>query len=221
LTYQFYVQAVNDVGPGQSSSTASFIAASLPDAPGKPYAVSADTTSITIAWSQPSANGSPVTNYKLYYSTNSAAYESLDDSVGTATSYQATGLSTGSNYKFKVIAENGVGDGQASEESDTIIAASKPEPPTDLARVYGDGNLITIEWQAPLVTGGIPIIDYKVLWDYGQGGDFIQIADTTTGDRLFTMATDIIEGSTYQFKVVAVNAVDDSDPSDPVSVIAA
>ena len=66
--------------------------------------------------------------------------------MGTATTYEATGLSTGSNYKFKVIAENGVGDGLASEESDTIIAASKPEPPTDLSRVYGDGDLITIEW---------------------------------------------------------------------------
>ena len=169
----------------------------MPDAPARPYAIAADTSSITVGWSQPSENGSPITNYKLFYSVNSAAFEPLDSSVGTATSYEATGLSTGSNYKFKVIAENGVGDGPASEESETIIAASRPEAPTGLTRVYGDGDLITIEWQAPLITGGIPVIDYKVLWDYAQGGDFIQIADTTTGDRLYTKATDIIGGSTY------------------------
>ena len=220
-TYQFYVQAVSDVGDGDSSLVASFIAASLPDAPGKPYAVAADTSSITVAWSEPNANGSPISNYKIYYSVNSAAFVSLNDAVGTSPTFAATGLSTGNNYKFKVIAVNGVGEGSASEESDIIIAASPPESPTGLSRVYGDGTLITVEWEAPLVTGGIPIVDYKVYWDYGQGGAFVEIADTTTGDLIYTKNSDVIEGLTYQFKVVAVNAVGESPQSDPLSVIAA
>ena len=72
-----------------------------------------------------------------------------------------------------------------------------------------------------VVTGGIPIIDYKVLWDYGQGGDFVEIVDTTTGDKLYTKDEDIVEGTTYQFKVVSVNAVGESGPSGALSVIAA
>ena len=67
-----------------------------------------------------------------------------------------------------------------------IIAANAPNPPTDLERVYADGTMITIEWVAPIITGGIPVIDYKVFWDYGEGGAHVEVASTTSNDKLFT-----------------------------------
>ena len=88
-----------------------------------------------------------------------------------------------------------------------IIAANTPDPPTNLERVYADGSMITVQWVAPVETGGIPVIDYKVFWDYGMAGAFIEIASSTNNDRLFTQSDDIISGLTYQFKIVAVNAV--------------
>ena len=89
---------------------ASFIAASNPSTPGKPAKTAASTTEISIAWSQSQGNGTPITNYKVYYSINSAPFTLLADQLGAVTSYTASGLSSGSNYKFKVVAENGVGE---------------------------------------------------------------------------------------------------------------
>ena len=81
---------------------------------------------------------------------------------------------------------NSVGESFVSTDSAVIIAANAPDPPTDLERVYADGTLITIEWLAPVVTGGIPVIDYMVFWDYGEGGAHVEVASTTSNDRLFT-----------------------------------
>ena len=68
--------------------------------------------------------------------------------------------------------------------------------------------MITIQWVAPIETGGIPVIDYKAFWDYGEGGQLVEIASTTNNNRLFTQSSDVISGRTYSFTVVAVNAVD-------------
>lgn len=65
------------------------------------------------------------------------------------------------------------------------------------------------------------MIDYKVFWDYGEGGPHVEIASTTNNDRLFTQDADIIGGRTYSFTAVAVNAVDQSSQSEPLLVIAA
>lgn len=101
--------------------------------------------------------------------------------------YTVSSLSTGNNYRFKVLAVNGVGDGPLSDESDLIIAANLPDPPTDVARVYADGTTITINWNAPADAGGTPITDYKVKWDYGSSGaSWIEIAASTSNTLLYT-----------------------------------
>lgn len=176
---------MNIVGASVASDTVAFLAASLPSTPDAPYQVSASTTSITIAWVAPADNGSSLINYKLYQSINSSTFNLLAGSIGTATSYTLS-ANSGSAYKFRIIAENSVGESGASAESAVIIAANAPDPPTSLERVYADGSMITIQWAAPVVTGGIPVIDYKVFWDYGQGGQLVELASTTSSDRLFT-----------------------------------
>jgi len=65
-SYKFYVVARNTVGDSLASLTKTFVAASVPSAPGQPYATSFDKTSIALAWTAPNDNGTPLTNYKLY-----------------------------------------------------------------------------------------------------------------------------------------------------------
>lgn len=183
--YQFTVKAVNVVGESVHSDSATFIAASLPSIPAAPYKVSASTTEIKIEWISPSGNGSPINNFKLYQSINSSGFNLLKDDLGTSTSLTIS-ANSGSAYKFRVVAVNSVGESSVSSESVVIIAANSPDPPTDLERVYADGSMITIEWVAPVETGGIPVIDYKVFWDYGEGNNFVEIASSTNNDRLYT-----------------------------------
>jgi hypothetical protein len=97
------------------SAEISLIAAQFPGKPGTPTRTSANKTSITVGWTAAAANGSAVTNYKIYYSVNSGALQTLNTSVGNVLTYTVNSLSTGNNYRFKVLAVNGVGDGPLSD----------------------------------------------------------------------------------------------------------
>ena len=111
-----------------------------------------------------------MTNYKLYQSVNSGTFSLVDGSMGVVNAYSVTGLITGSVYKYKLIASNAVGDGPESLPSAGIIAAIPSTPPINLSRVYSDGTMITFKWDSPVDSGGIPVTDYQVLWNYGNAG---------------------------------------------------
>jgi titin len=127
----------------------------------------------------------------------------------------------GNNYKFKVIALNAAGQGETSDESDFIIAATIPDEPTNVLRIQAERSFITIGWQAPSYNGGTPIMGYKVYWDAGQGGLFYQEVADDVFDTLIYTEDEVIQGTTYNFKVVAYNAIGDSQMSLPFEDIAA
>ena len=60
------------------------------------------------------------------------------------------------------------------------------------------------------------------MWDYGNSGtSYVTIATTTSGLLQYTKSGDLIQGETYNFKVMAVNAVGISVPSSALALIAA
>ncbi len=64
--------------------------------------------------------------------------------------------------------------------------------------------------------------DYKVLWDAGRGNAIFDVlAASTFGQVEYTTTAALIPGKYYQFKVIAVNNIGDSAPSQAVSIIAA
>ena len=66
------------------------------------------------------------------------------------------------------------------------------------------------------------IIDYRVEWDSGSNGaTFAQLAESTFNTRKYKTQVSLSVGTYYQFKVIAVNAIGDSAPSEAVSLIAA
>lgn len=58
--YSFKVSAVNVVGDSAQSVAVTYIAASVPSIPGKPYSTSTSKTSIGIAWAAALENGSTI-----------------------------------------------------------------------------------------------------------------------------------------------------------------
>lgn len=63
-------------------------------------------TTIGITWQAGAANGgAPVLDYQLWYDQANGNYVILASSV-TLLPFKATGLITGNNYKFKVLARN-------------------------------------------------------------------------------------------------------------------
>ena len=126
-SYVFRVAAVNIAGAGNYSSASSpVVPAGVPVAPGAPTPT-AGNASVSLSWTAPSANGSAITDYKIYYSTSaSGTYTLFSDTVSTTTSVTVTGLTNGTAYFFKIAAVNSVGDSALSAASTSSTPAAPP-----------------------------------------------------------------------------------------------
>ena len=119
------------VGEGPQTSAVSIISATVPVTPAAPTKHSASSTSITIDWVIPNDGGSPITGFTLEMnagtgSTSFSQVASITDP--TSTSYtKSSGLTTGQEYSFKLLATNLVGPSVASPQSDAIAAAVVPD----------------------------------------------------------------------------------------------
>ena len=88
----------------------------------------------------------------------------------------------------------------------------KPGPPTVTSVAPGDGEL-TVHWTAPTDDGGSDITGYKVQWK-SDSESFDSSRQYTAGasDRSHTIPN-LTNGTAYDVRVIAVNAIDDSDAS--------
>ena len=94
----------------------------VPDAPNKPKITSFDKTEMTLTWSAPDFDGgSPITNYVLE---KKEPFSSRWSEVTKTSSleYKVTGLKEGSEYQFRVSAENKAGVGKPSEPTESKVA---------------------------------------------------------------------------------------------------
>jgi hypothetical protein len=149
-----------------ADTAVTYVAASLPGAPGLPAMTSRTATEISIQWPSALENGSIVYRYDVYEAANiDLAFELVGSSPSA--DFVSTGLTPGNNYRYKVKAVNYAGIGPFSVESEFIIAAVVPDAPINLIRLYADNSFITIGWETPLYNGGTPEFGYKILWDAG------------------------------------------------------
>ena len=122
----------------------------------------ADTARVDLSWTAPSVTGgSPVTGYRIEYSTDSGAnWTVATASTGTtATTYAAVGLSSGTVHQFRVSAVTAVGTGVPSATA-TATPLATPGAPTGLTATAGP-NQITLAWTTPTVVGGSAISGYR------------------------------------------------------------
>jgi hypothetical protein len=105
-------------------------AALSPDAP--VISAVAGNGSVTLSWSAPSANGSPITGYMLYMKAGSGSYDSGKSLGAAVINYTYTGLVNGTIYTFRQCAVNDIGSSAYSNEV-TVI-------PTAPAVVAGGGG---------------------------------------------------------------------------------
>jgi len=102
----------------------------IPALPGVPVglAVTAGTEQVTLYWKTPKSNGGwPVTSYNIYMGTSPGA-ETLLATVGNVTGYNATGLTGGQVYYFKVSTVTKAGEGATSNEVSATPASPPPSP---------------------------------------------------------------------------------------------
>ncbi len=178
------VSATNSQGTSTVSSvnTSGARTRRAPAAMAAPVKVSGDQTQISLSWtaltSSADTGNSAITAYQLYWDNGSGTTSQLVYS-GTATTATVTGLSSGTNYKFKVRAENVYGYGSYSSEV-TISASTVPGTVSSITSAYATYPNVDITWSAPSSNGGSTITKYQVLiWSPAANG-FVE--DTTNCD---------------------------------------
>jgi hypothetical protein len=115
VTVLYKLSAINDVGESDQSTQVGVMLATIPAVPAAPTKLSADLTSITIQWAAPDNGGTPILSYKVQINSGPAqSYLDAGTVTGDTTTFKATGLTTGQEYKFKVKASNAVGESNYS-----------------------------------------------------------------------------------------------------------
>ncbi len=139
----------------------------IPTAPAVPTGLQAipapqdglDEGQVRLVWDPPANNGAAITDYVIESSADGTTWTAVADGVSTATTYIVTGLTNGTNYRFRVAARNAIGIGPSSTPVEAT-PAWVPAAPAGLTPAAGVGQ-VTLTWNAP-ADNGAAITDYVV-----------------------------------------------------------
>ena len=220
----FTVSAINVRGssaPSASSNTITPVApATAPNAPLIGTATAAGSTSVTVRWTPPASNGSPITGYSVRVLDSAGTQVgALRQAAGGATNLVVVGLTAGQGYHFTVTATNGVGTGPASANSNTVTLIVPGAPVIGTATAAGLTS-ITVRWTAPVVTGSA-ITGYSVRVLTAAGATVGVLRPAGAG-AVSLVVTGLTTGQEYHFTVTATNGVGTgpaSGNSNPVALL--
>ena len=203
--YTFTVKASNANGASIASIASSSITpAKAPDAPSNVLVV-AGTEKITVSWTAPASNGSPITSYTVQAYDSSGAAITGATCVATApavTCDVSANLVAGNQYTFKVTATSTAGTSLASDASAGIAVNAAPSPPINVTAVASSTSA-TVSWDAPVNTNGSAISGYTVT-AYTLGN--IASGTCTTNSATTTCSiSGLTNGVEYIFRAVATN----------------
>jgi hypothetical protein len=221
-SYTCDVTATNGDGTSAASPASGSVvfanAPATPTAPTVTQSVTQGAGSLSVAFTQPSGNGGPITN-DTATCTDGVDTPSVVSQLGSPiVMTTANGLIPANSYTCQVTATNGVGTSSPSSASTpSVVFATAPAPPAAPVVSQGAGTLV-VAFGAP-ASNGSPISGYSVACVSGDGG---ALASGSAVVSPVTASGGTV-GKSYTCHVDAVNAFGgsgDSPQSSPAVTIA-
>ena len=220
-TYSLRVSAANRAGTGRASNEIEIGVSRRPGAPTDLSAIiNLGGTSAALTWTAPSDSGATaVTGYKIEFKDGTNAWSTLSANTGsTTTSYTHTrSFTTGTTYRYRVSAINSVGIGFIT--SITAIRESKPSAPRSLNTLINlAGNSASLNWRVPNDEGSSDITGYKIQFKSGSNAWTTLVSDTASVVTSYTHTATFTTGTTYKYRVSAINSVGTGDHVEATAV---
>jgi hypothetical protein len=175
---------------------------------------------VQATWSAPVSNGgSALTDYVVQYSSDDGSnWTTFADGTSTSASATITGLAGNQTYVFRVAAVNAIGAGPYCPKSSSVtISGVAPGAPTGVSGTRGNTQ-VDLTWTAPGDTGGLLLTDYAIQYSSNSGGSWTTFSDGTSTNTYATV-TGLTNGTSYIFRVAAVNSIGQGNYSTASSAV--
>jgi predicted transcriptional regulator/fibronectin type 3 domain-containing protein len=210
-TYYYKVAAYNRIGEGLLSEVASATPLALPEAP-RSLDIEVDIGQVTVQWLRPlETGGAPITAYRVYRGESPDDHVLIKEVGSAVTRFTDVDVVGGVTYYYKVTAVTAAGEGPASEVIPGM-PLGPPGPPLDLVAEAGDGEVI-LSWAMSESDGGLAVLGYAIHRD-SVGASLVEIA--RLGNVLSYTDTDVENGRTYLYSVLAYNDAGDGPLPEPI-----
>ena len=182
----------------------------VPGAPLDVTPVSGD-HEVALTWTAPAASDPAITDYLISYrvaSNVNAAWTDYADDVTPDPTAIVTGLTNGVAYVFRVMAVNddALAGGPPSAVSSSSTPAGLPDAPQIGSALAGVGQ-VTLSWSAA-AGNGRPVTSYIVeITNADTNAVQTRSVAATVSPTMSTVISGLSNGTTYAFRVAAVNGV--------------
>ena len=211
-----YLPIVFANGPaGSSIPPESITPATMPLPPTTVRVVYTNTTGdAEISWTPPTNNGGAnISSYTIYSNSSGSAIIAST----TTTSTIVNGFTYGTPYTFTATAVNSAGESVRSAASAPFTPIMLPTSPINVAANMLSSGM-SISWETPASSGGTPITGYTIL-NYIDSNYVAPSTVINSAAISSIILSNLLNGTTYEFGVVARNRVGLSPESDLTSSI--
>jgi hypothetical protein len=203
--HDFRARAKSSYGTGAwSSSLRASTLSGIPNAVSGLKTSAVSPTSVSLAWTAPSGNGSDVLDYVIEFKRSSSSIWTLfADGTSSATNSTVTGLTSGATYNFRVSAKTQISSGAASPALTATSLTGKPKAIEQMT-VRAQSTSLSLSWN-PAVENGAPVVDYLVDYRATTTSKWTRIADGVSAAPAATI-TDLKPGVTYYVRILPVSS---------------
>ncbi len=205
--------------PGTTSTTYTITAV-----PAKPTGLTGtpSVSSVALSWNNP--NDASISRWEIdeTHDGHHFPWRAIRNSGAATTSYTVPNLRASASYSFKIRAVNAAGAGPASDAY-TVSTTAPPVPakPTEVSATAGVES-VTLAWKQRSVT--VRLEEQVLRWEYQQKAGTVAWGSWTVmagsiGDTVTHTVSGLTAGTSYQFRVRAVNIGGNGTASDAVTAV--